>query len=523
MVAHKPEQAPLALMCEMFGDTPIEVRGLTDLCLGRLAEQYQLTLNTKPSLAYVHTGLTPATLRQWQAAPLTALVEDSQPEGHAEKNLCIGCAEPYSAGLWLHRMTPTFTKITRQLVNPWRLQELLATISKLGGHAQTGGNAWVDLAHATRLEQIDTGGEQNESSIVDLCHSLFAEAIAKAASDLHLEVREDGLVVLARIDGMLHELLRLNQASGKLLTSRIKLLARLDITEQRRPQDGRISVLHAGKRQEIRTSVIPTIQGEKVVLRFFDPLLLTRSLDGLGIPDRLLTSWKQLLARKAGMLLTVGPTGSGKTSTLYASLGLLANEPLNICTVEDPVEIIEPRFSQMQVNHELSLDFAAALKHLLRQDPDIIMVGEIRDGETARTAVQAALTGHLLLASLHTTDALGAVLRLRELGVPGYLLGGTLSGIMAQRLVRKLCRDCNQHTRLACEACGGSGYNGRHAIFELLVIDETLIHALEHRPRAELDSLLAERGHQSLWRAGRKLVEAGVTDLEEVRRVCPQE
>ena len=520
-VASNSQLPPLLILAHMFGANSHNARALAHLCIQQLAKNYDLPICECPVLSYLHTSLSPQVLLTWQSIPLAA-----QHHNHTDQpSFYLGSAEPYSFSLWNHFAFAPQERISTQLVPPHLLHDLLGTIHTLGSHAHKHEEQSFDLTHSSVLEQIDpttnSPQEPNDESIVRLCHNLFAKAIAQGASDLHLEKQPNTLIVLARIDGMLQEMLQLNHRSGTFLINKIKLLAELDTTELRRPQDGRISVWHANQRQEIRVSVMPTIQGEKIVLRFFDPLLLSRSLQGLGMPSAVLNQWKQLLSRKAGLLLTVGPTGSGKTSTLYASLGHLAQQPLNICTVEDPVEIIEPRFNQIQVHNELAFDFATALKHLLRQDPDVIMVGEIRDSETAQTAMQAALTGHLVLASLHTTDALAAIPRLHELGLPSYLLGATLVASLAQRLVRTCCMACTPHTRSTCEVCNGSGYSGRKAIFELLPIDNTLIkHALQHNS-SQISTTLSARRHTSLWQAGEALIAHNITTRDELMRVCP--
>jgi general secretion pathway protein E len=303
----------------------------------------------------------------------------------------------------------------------------------------------------------------------------------------------------------------------------------MNVAEKRKPQDGRVKTkTPAGAEVELRLSTLPTAFGEKLVMRIFDPQVLLRDFDQLGLSAQDQERWHSLTRQTHGIILVTGPTGSGKTSTLYATLKRLASRELNLCTVEDPVEMIEPAFNQMQVQHNIDLTFASGIRALLRQDPDIIMIGEIRDQETAEMAIQAALTGHLVLSTLHTNDAPSAISRLQELGIAHYLIKATLLGVMAQRLVRLLCPDCKRTTSgkptaaIGCAECRDSGYRGRAGVYEIMVLDDALKSLIT--PGTDLQALrraALRQGMGSLRMAGMHRVEAGLTSLAEVLRVTP--
>lgn len=381
---------------------------------------------------------------------------------------------------------------------------------------------------------------QDDAPIIQLINQLVGEAARTGASDVHIEPYENELIVRLRIDGVLREALRLPAKVNAMLVSRIKVMARLDIAERRIPQDGRITLSRGGRALDIRVSTLPSRGGERVVMRVLDRDQAEVTLAELGLPDGLHSQIEAALSQPDGIVLVTGPTGSGKTTTLYAALRKLNDGSRNILTVEDPVEYAVDGVSQTQTNAKVGLTFASGLRAILRQDPDVIMIGEIRDYETAEIAMQASLTGHLVLSSVHTNDAVGAIVRLRDLGVEPFLLGSSLRLVLAQRLVRRLCSHCKKPTsppaaalaRLCisagaqcyeagggCEHCAQSGYRGRLGLFEAVPITSQLRalileDANEHRLAQE-----AFIHGRSLRDAARDLVEAGETSLEEALRV----
>jgi len=384
---------------------------------------------------------------------------------------------------------------------------------------------------------------EDDAPIVRLINALLSQAVREGASDLHFEPFETRAVVRFRIDGVLRDVIEPPSAAHGVIVSRIKIMAHLDIAEKRQPQDGRITLRLAGRPVDVRVSTLPTAHGERVVLRLLDKQAGRLSLTGLGMSSTTLKALDNLIHQPHGIILVTGPTGSGKTTTLYAALGQLDTTRHNIMTVEDPVEYDLDGIGQTQVNPKIELSFARALRAILRQDPDIIMIGEIRDLETAQIAVQASLTGHLVLATLHTNDAVGAVTRLVDMGVEPFLVASSILGVLAQRLVRRLCPACRQthepdaaecrlllnghkdvpeHIYLAqgCEACTQTGYQGRTGVFELLQVDErlrTLIH--DGASEDKLREHARAHGMENIREDGLRWVRTGVTTLEEVLRV----
>jgi len=368
---------------------------------------------------------------------------------------------------------------------------------------------------------------QDDAPIIRLINALLTQAVRDGASDVHIEPYERESVVRLRRDGVLHDIARPRQGLHAAMASRIKIMAQLDIAEKRLPQDGRITLRLAGRTVDVRVSTVPTTHGERLVLRLLDKQAGQIGLDGLGMAPATAAAFGQLLAQPHGILLVTGPTGSGKTTTLYAALQNLDAHRLNIVTVEDPVEFDLPGVAQIPVNPRIELDFARALRAILRQDPDVIMIGEIRDLETAQIAIQASLTGHLVLATLHTNDSAAALTRLVDMGIEPFLLASTLRGVLAQRLLRKLCPDCRQPAATMqgweagqCGHCSHSGYRGRAGIYELLVVDEALrrlIHdgADEDRLRAQARAA----GMRSLHEDGLRHVASGLTSAAELQRV----
>ncbi|MCY4745583.1 type II secretion system ATPase GspE [Pelomonas sp. UHG3] len=366
----------------------------------------------------------------------------------------------------------------------------------------------------------------NDAPIIRMLNALLTQAAKDGASDIHIEPYERSSSVRFRVDGTLREVVQPNKALHAALISRLKIMAELDIAEKRLPQDGRISLRIGGRAIDVRVSTLPSAHGERAVLRLLDKSESKFTLEGLGMDGSVLSAFKRLVQQPHGIVLVTGPTGSGKTTSLYASLQTVDTSTTNVLTVEDPIEYELPGIGQTQVNAKIDLTFAKALRAILRQDPDVIMIGEIRDYETAQIAIQASLTGHLVLATLHTNDAPSAVTRLTDMGVEPFLLSSSLLGVLAQRLVRRLCPVCktqDEHQRwhpVGCEACGHTGYKGRTGVYELMVADDA-VRSLIHNRAAESALLAAAQaaGLRSMREDGERLIEAGITSLEEVLRV----
>jgi general secretion pathway protein E len=366
----------------------------------------------------------------------------------------------------------------------------------------------------------------NDAPIIRMLNALLTQAAKDGASDIHIEPYERSSAVRFRVDGTLREVVQPNRALHAALISRLKIMAELDIAEKRLPQDGRISLRIGGRAVDVRVSTLPSAHGERAVLRLLDKGESKFSLESLGMSGDVLTRFDNLIQQPHGIVLVTGPTGSGKTTTLYASLGRVDTSTTNVLTVEDPVEYELAGIGQTQVNPKIDLTFAKALRAILRQDPDVIMIGEIRDFETAQIAIQASLTGHLVLATLHTNDAPSAVTRLTDMGVEPFLLSSSLLGVLAQRLVRKLCPHCKKRDErgrwhpVGCAECGMSGYKGRTGVYELMVADAK-VQALIHSRAAESQLFVAaeEAGMHSMREDGERLVQEGITSLEEVLRV----
>ena len=366
----------------------------------------------------------------------------------------------------------------------------------------------------------------NDAPIIRMLNALLTQAAKDGASDIHIEPYERSSSVRFRVDGTLREVVQPNKALHAALISRLKIMAELDIAERRLPQDGRISLRIGGRAVDVRVSTLPSAHGERAVLRLLDKGESKFTLESLGMSGDTLAKFDKLVQQPHGIVLVTGPTGSGKTTTLYASLGRIDTGTTNVLTVEDPVEYELAGIGQTQVNPKIDLTFAKALRAILRQDPDVIMIGEIRDFETAQIAIQASLTGHLVLATLHTNDAPSSVTRLIDMGVEPYLLSSSLLGVLAQRLVRKLCMHCRRRDTsgrwhpVGCEHCGNTGYKGRTGVYELMAIDDKL-RALIHGRAAESQLFVAAEanGLRSMREDGERLIVEGITSPEEVMRV----
>ncbi len=403
-----------------------------------------------------------------------------------------------------------------------------------------------DLANLEQYVKLKSGAEieSSDQHIVNAVDYLLQHAYDSRASDIHIEPKREFALIRFRIDGVLHEIQRVPKLVNLAITSRLKTMCRMDIAEKRRPQDGRIKTDHDGKEIELRVSTLPTAFGEKVVMRIFDPDIMIRDLPGLGFYEDELKMFAEWIKRPHGIILVTGPTGSGKTVTLYSALKNLASPEINITTIEDPIEMVHEEFNQTSVQNKIGITFASALRTILRQDPDIIMVGEIRDQETAQNAVQAALTGHLVFSTLHTNDAATSVTRLIDLGIQPFLISSVLIGTMAQRLIRKICDDCRQNRPLTleeagmlnlqappgktiivkegggCNRCRNTGYFGRSGIFEMLQIDNAIRDLIERgEDFLKIKDIAIKRGMRTLRQSALRKLAEGATTFEEVVRV----
>ena len=444
--------------------------------------------------------------------------------------------------------------IKRVIANPLDIQSYLVEFYNLArsvkGATKKDKGAYNEIANFEQLVQLGRSGklDANDQHIVHICDWLFNYAFDQRASDIHLEPRRDVSNVRFRIDGVLHQVYQIPTPVMGAMTSRIKVLGRMDVVEKRRPQDGRLkTVTPDGEEVELRLSTMPTAFGEKLVMRIFNPENLVKDYRELGFSEEDERKWNQMANQPHGIILVTGPTGSGKTTTLYSTLKQLAVPEVNVCTVEDPIEMIEPSFNQMQVQSAIGVDFAGGIRTLMRQDPDIIMVGEIRDLETADMAIQAALTGHLVLSTLHTNDAPAAITRLLDIGVPPYLLQSTILGVMAQRLVRTLCPHCkekhalddsawntlvapwkaakpkdNTYISKGCLECRMTGYMGRMGVYEMMVMSPDLRKLVTDTTNLEaLREQAYKEGMKPLRISGAMKIAAGFTTIDEVMKVAP--
>jgi len=468
----------------------------------------------------------------------------------------IATAEPFQQA-WEAEMQPILRKNIRRVIsNPddiTRYQvefyNLAKSIKGALGRGEVAGGA-SNFEQLVELGKSNKQFDANDQHIVTIVDWLWQYAFEQRASDIHVEPRRDLGIVRFRIDGVLHQVYQIPMAVLNAMTSRIKILGRMDVIEKRRPQDGRIKTRTPdGQEVELRLSTLPTVFGEKLVMRIFDPEVLVRDFSELGFADEEAAQWRTMSSQPNGIILVTGPTGSGKTVTLYSTLKQLATPEVNVCTLEDPIEMIEGSFNQVQILPDIGMGFAEGIRSLMRQDPDIIMVGEVRDLETADMAIQAALTGHLVLSTLHTNDAPSAMTRLIELGVPPYMLSATVLGVMAQRLIRTLCPHCKQaggmraedeaawtalvapwksnmpaqiYHPVGCLDCRMTGYKGRIGIYEIMPMSVEIKKLVASGAElARLREQAMREGMKPLRIAGAKKVAAGLTTIAEIIKVAP--
>jgi general secretion pathway protein E len=491
-------------------------------------------------------------------------VADTMSAGYAERHrvlpvqvtaaeVVVATAEPFLTD-WVDEVERQSRRTVRRvLASPLEIHrftaEFFALAKSVRAAQKAGGNSGA--ASFEQLVELNKSNKQldaNDQGVVQVVDWLWTYAFDQRASDIHLEPRREQGVIRFRIDGVLHPVYQMPMGVLNAMTARIKLLGRMDVVEKRRPQDGRIKTRNPrGDEIEMRLSTLPTAFGEKMVMRIFDPDTAVKDLDALGFAQHDSQRWEALVKRPYGIILVTGPTGSGKTTTLYSTLKRIATEEVNVSTVEDPIEMIEPSFNQTQVQAQLDFGFAEGLRALMRQDPDIIMVGEIRDLATAEMAVQAALTGHLVFSTLHTNDAPSAITRLMELGVPPYLINATMLGVLAQRLVRTLCKQCREedpgaprealdaiikpwktsggykpYKPVGCVDCRMTGFMGRMGLYELLTVGEAFKEKVTQAPG--IDNLRRQAvadGMRPLRLAGALRVAEGLTTLEEVLTATP--
>ena len=471
---------------------PMDVEALTQWLAKRAGLHYLRIDPLKVDVGKVADAMSAAYAERHKILPVQVTAHE----------VVVATAEPYLSDWVAEVERQSRRSVRRVLASPQDIKrytaEFFALAKSVRAAAKAGNNASASFEQLVELGKSNKQLDANDQSVVQVVDWLWQYAFDQRASDIHLEPRREQGVIRFRIDGVLHPVYQMPMGVLGAMTARIKLLGRMDVVEKRRPQDGRIKTRNpAGNEIEMRISTLPTAFGEKMVMRIFDPDTTVKDLSALGFSAHDAQRWEALVKRPTGIILVTGPTGSGKTTTLYATLKRLATEEVNVSTVEDPIEMIEPSFNQTQVQTQLDFGFPEGLRALMRQDPDIIMVGEIRDQATAEMAVQAALTGHLVFSTLHTNDAPSTVTRLMELGVPAYLINATLLGVLAQRLVRTLCPNCKQPDAQAsrealaevvkpwqlngnyqpfkpvgCVECRMTGFMGRMGLYELLVVSD---------------------------------------------------
>jgi general secretion pathway protein E len=541
---------PVAVLAEMNFRSPQSDRALLDL------ERLTQWLAEKASLPYFH--IDPLRVDFTRVVDVMSSSYASTysilPVAMTGSDVTIATSEPFQTGWEREIEQITKKSVKRVVANPLDVARYTTEFYKLAqqvkGAAKSGHTPLV-----SSFEQlVELGGkvEANDAHVIHIVDWLLQYAFDQRASDIHLEPRRESGIARFRIDGVLHQVYQVPAGVMGAMVSRIKLLGRMDVVEKRRPQDGRIKTKvssgpNTGREVEIRLSTLPTAFGEKLVMRIFDPEVVVRSYAELGFSNEEAKIWEELIHRPSGIVLVTGPTGSGKTTTLYSTLKQLATDEVNVSTVEDPIEMVDPVLNQMQVQHGIDLGFADGLRALMRQDPDIIMVGEIRDKETADMAVQSALTGHLVFSTLHTNDAAASVARLLELGVPNYLVNATLIGILAQRLVRTLCPHCKTvgepvdpalwkalvspwrsaipekvHKPVGCLECRRTGYMGRTGLIELLVMTDAMRALIaQGADLTHMRAQAARDGLRSLRVSGAEKISKGTTTMDEVLKAAP--
>ena len=520
------------------------VESLTEWLAGRTGHPYEHIDPLRIDVSSVTAAVAYAYCARRKILPLRVTAD----------SIVFATSEPFLTD-WLEELSRLLRRrIDRVVANPLDIARYLDQFYSLARSVRralddsdsTGGSLITNLEQLVELGR--TGRlDANDHHVVQVVDWLFQYAFEQRASDIHLEPRRDQSDVRFRIDGVLHEVYELPTPVMNAVIARIKTIGRLDVAEKRRPQDGRLKTRTPdGDEIELRLSTIPTAVGEKMVLRIFDPSVLVRSFEQLGFAKRDLELWQSMVSLPHGIILVTGPTGSGKTTTLYSTLKQLAKPEVNVCTIEDPIEMVEESFNQMQVQSNIELGFANGVRALLRQDPDIIMIGEVRDAETSEMALQAALTGHLVFSTLHTNDAPTAISRWLDLGAPSYLISATLIGVMAQRLIRTLCPHCKQPGEIdeeiwkaitrpwkvplpakpmqpkGCLECRNTGFLGRMGLYEMLRATPALRKLIV--PGCDVAGLRAQAikdGMQPLRLAGARLVAAGFTTIEEVLKVAP--
>ncbi len=471
-----------------------------------------------------------------------------------DKKVIIATAEPYVHHWQSELAHINKMEIERVIANPLDIARYLDEFYSVShsirrANLEKEGDAIPGITNFEQLVELGKSGnlDANDRDIVQIVDWLLQYAFDQRASDIHMEPRREAGHIRFRIDGVLQHVYDMPPTVMTAVTSRIKVLGRMDVVEKRRPQDGRIKTkMPDGDEIELRLSTMPTAFGEKLVLRIFNPEVLLKDFAALGFSEKDITGWNQMVTQPHGIILVTGPTGSGKTTTLYSTLRQLAKPEVNVCSVEDPIEMVVSDFNQMQVQHNIGVDFASGIRTLLRQDPDIIMVGEIRDHETAEMAIQAALTGHLVLSTLHTNDSASAIPRLREIGIPAYLINATLLGVMAQRLVRNLCPHCKQPTEIpadiwaaltspwkmsgearfykpvGCDKCRNTGYLGRVGLYEMFRMTPSMRENI--KPDSDADAIrkaAIKEGMTQLRIAGARRIAMGQTTVDEVLKVVP--
>jgi len=541
---------PLVVLAEMNYRSPQADRQLLDL------ETLTRWMAEKAALPYFH--IDPLKVDFTRVVDVMsasyATTYSILPVAMTPTEVTVATSEPFLTGWDREIEQITKKSVLRVVANPLDVARYTTEFFKLAqqvrGAAKTGSTALV-----SSFEQlVELGGkvEANDAHVIHIVDWLLQYAFDQRASDIHLEPRREFGVARFRIDGVLHQVYQVPAGVMGAMTSRIKLLGRMDVVEKRRPQDGRIKTKvttgqNAGREVEIRLSTLPTAFGEKLVMRIFDPEVVVRSYAELGFSNEEAKLWEEWIHRPSGIVLVTGPTGSGKTTTLYSTLKQLATDEVNVSTVEDPIEMVDPALNQMQVQHGIDLGFADGLRALMRQDPDIIMVGEIRDKETADMAVQAALTGHLVFSTLHTNDAASSVARLLELGVPNYLVNATLLGILAQRLIRTLCPHCKAlgepidpalwkelvnpwrsnipdkvYKPVGCLECRNTGYMRRTGLIEMLVMTDAMRALVaQEGDIVKMRSQAARDGLRSLRLSGAQKIANGQTTMDEVLKAAP--